>query len=370
MRATSWLGYALLSTCGPLCAVQYSLIELPKFVSANGLNDHGDVVGISALSADSPSTKGVYYQHSSRVANQLALPGEAFGISDRGQMAGAGRASDAFPPMATVWNVSGGFESIASPLSAASAINNTGLVVGSIADANVGSRAVLWRLKDLSETALGHLVTCGPCVFDPESSAAAINDRGHVVGSANWAVLTTPDPAGPIEFGTHAFFWENGVIKDLGTLPGGTTFSAASGINNRDEVVGSSDVKGGAMHAFLSRDGKMSDLGTLAHDPTLDSGANGINDRGEIVGSSEVRLPAGNTIVSRAFVFSDGRMWDLNRQIDPRSQQSDHVVLTDAVAINCHGWIAANGNDTQTQELHAYLLIPQVPERKDCPSSH
>jgi hypothetical protein len=34
-------------------------------------------------------------------------------------------------------------------------------------------------------------------------------------------------------------------------------------------------------------------------------------------------------------------------------------VLTNAVAINCDGWIVANGFDSVTGDNHAYLLKPQ-----------
>src|SRR5258708_20663940 len=70
-------------------------------------------------------------------------------------------------------------------------------------------------------------------------------------------------------------------MLDLGTL--GSAPSAASGINNRGDVVGVSN-----NHAFLWRHGRMTDLGTLV---PLDSNwtlldAFSINDRGQIACSS------------------------------------------------------------------------------------
>src|ERR1700731_1509953 len=75
------------------------------------------------------------------------------------------------------------------------------------------------------------------------------------------------------------------VVKDLGTLGG--TGSVAEGISNRGWVVGSANLAGDQNgHAFLWRDGVMSDLGTLGglnsqvQWPVKDN-------RGLIVGSAE-----------------------------------------------------------------------------------
>ena len=62
----------------------------------------------------------------------------------------------------------------------------------------------------------------------------AINDRGQVVG---WSQTKAKDKYGePI---AHAFLWQNGRMRDLGTLPGESN-SGATAINERGQVVGSS----------------------------------------------------------------------------------------------------------------------------------
>jgi hypothetical protein len=44
-----------------------------------------------------------------------------------------------------------------------------------------------------------------------------------------------------------------------------------------------------------------------------------------------------------------------------------NVRLTEAVAINCKGWIAANGYDIRTPDTkRAYLLIPRGPASAGC----
>jgi len=235
------------------------------------------------------------------------------------------------------------------------AINNSGLAVGSAGNFHGMSFARLWRLKDGSTIDL-------PALFDDSgeffagsgAEASAINAEGDVVGSSVTATSSQ-----------HAVLWHDGVPTDLGTLPNGT-FSAASGINDKGEIVGVSDVANIASHAFLYRRGRMVDLGNLANDPKLTSAALGINDRGEIVGTSQVRLTADNSVAQRAFVYSSGKMLSLTFQIETQSPLFGKVKLTYAMAINCKGWIAANGFDASSLQNHAYLLIPRDGQRRHC----
>jgi probable HAF family extracellular repeat protein len=99
--------------------------------------------------------------------------------------------------------------------------------------------------------------------------ANGINNSGQVVGFCSST--------------GHAFLWssESG-MRDLGTLPGGST-SVANGINSSGQVVGSSGTSSGADHAFLWSDGAMLDLGTLPFG-NVESRANGINSFGQVVG--------------------------------------------------------------------------------------
>jgi probable HAF family extracellular repeat protein len=60
----------------------------------------------------------------------------------------------------------------------------------------------------------------------------------------------------------HAFIWETGIMRDLGTLPNQTGSSTATDINSKGQVVGFSDV-GIQEHAVLWQNGTIQDLGTF-----------------------------------------------------------------------------------------------------------
>lgn len=123
------------------------------------------------------------------------------------------------------------------------------------------------------------------------SFATDINERRQVVGRS----IT-----GSGEL--HAFLWEKDTMIDLGTLGG--TFSEAFAINQRGEIVGESDTASGEFHAFLWERGKMTDLGTLGG---CCSTATAINNREQVVGSAP--LDGGDE--TRAFLWERGTMIDL-----------------------------------------------------------
>jgi probable HAF family extracellular repeat protein len=165
------------------------------------------------------------------------------------------------------------------------------------------------------------------------SSAAAVNNAAQVAGTSD-----VPSPPGFVY--THAFLYSDGQIMDLGTLPGGT-FSAASGINDRGQVVGLADTSLGAQHGFLYTNGQMVDLGTLAALSGPGGGSSlayGVNNAGQVVGTSN----------AHAFLYMNGQMYDLNTLINP----SLGVTLTDARAINDAGQAVGS---TEGFFGHAYL---------------
>jgi len=81
-------------------------------------------------------------------------------------------------------------------------------------------------------------------------------------------------------------------VLDLGTLGGGT-FSVATGVNNRGAVAGFSFLSTGGVHPFFWQNGVMTDLGTLGIFAV--TGFNGaINERNQITGTYNTGTPDPN----------------------------------------------------------------------------
>jgi probable HAF family extracellular repeat protein len=99
-------------------------------------------------------------------------------------------------------------------------------------------------------------------------------------------------------------------ITDLGVLPG-DTFSGASGVNNRGEVVGLSGAQRiDRRHAFLYRNGVMTDLGRFGLIGSHDGPA--INDSGQVTGVVQFGTQAsGPGQKLHAFLYDAGGMHDL-----------------------------------------------------------
>jgi probable HAF family extracellular repeat protein len=149
--------------------------------------------------------------------------------------------------------------------------------------------------------------------------------------------------------------WQHGVPTDLGNL-GGESGNIAFDINNRDQVVGQSNLPNDtAHHAFLWQKGEMIDLGTILGLPV--SLANGINNKGQVVGfSQDLNGDFSSTV---AWIWQYGVMTDLNTLIPTHSPW----FLIEALGINDRGQIAGPAFNISTGDFHGYLLTP-------CEASH
>lgn len=339
----------------------YKIVEIPRLaatgsVTASGVNDQGMVVGEQETTA---AGRVWLYQQSSGSLSELTFDASengasAGGITDSGLIPGAEVPSNG-PPEPGYWTVTGGAMLLTGQLQSytqAVAANDTGTIIGNYGQSGtVTSAPVVWTPPNYAEntTPLPGL-RCDHCVrFD--TSASAINDGGTIVGSANFDYENTD----PNAVGMHAVAWQNGSITDLGGL-NGAYYSGANSINGSGDIVGSSrtdQTDGAPSHAFLDHQGVMTDLGTLSGD--TNSSASCINDSGQIVGSSQ------SDTTTRAFLYENGRMYDLNTLLDPSSPLVGSVSLQGAVTISSNGWIAVNGTDSNDPGWQrAFLLIPET----------
>ena len=209
-------------------------------------------------------------------------------------------------------------------------INDRGQVVGTLASGN----AFVWANGKMTD--FGTLgVCCG-------SEARAINDRGQVVGNCFANANGSPS--------CHAFLWENGEMTALFTL------DQAFGINDRGQVVGTSNQGNGTSHAALWENGETIDLGTLGgccNTGPISSEARGINNRGQVVGSSYTAGP--DTTGLHGFLWEDGVMTDLGSL---GADASGRVWVT-AVGINESGQVVgqSTGYDAAGPQLLPRVLV-------------
>lgn len=174
--------------------------------------------------------------------------------------------------------------------------------------------------------------------------AYSINDAGQATGTSK-ATLTF-----------HAFIWDsaNG-MRDIGTIGGDT--STGRFINANGHVVGYSTINNfdNRQHAFLY-DGTMHDLGSLGpNSPYSDfSYAFGINIDDVVVGGTYLPYKGGG-LEPTAFVYRDGKMFDLNELLD--SSGADYRVYS-ARGINDAGQIIVTAVKLSTNDARAVLLTP------------
>jgi probable HAF family extracellular repeat protein len=199
--------------------------------------------------------------------------------------------------------------------STATAINNSGQIVGISSTPNAAQRGFLYDN--------GTIHDLGTLYPDPSgfSIATAINEVGQVTGFSNGPSLATPFFRGFVfqnnsltgsvshiisNFGnntiqTRGLVYENGVYTELGTLGG--DLSIGIDINNNGLVTGHSDVSAGVRHAFTWQNGAFTDLGTLGG---VNSYGAAINDLGHVVGGAET-----SDGIRHAYVSMNGAMIDI-----------------------------------------------------------
>jgi len=171
------------------------------------------------------------------------------------------------------------------------------------------SRAVRWKNGNIED--LGSF-------GGNQNEALAINNRGEIVG---FSTNTIVDPFSPEGTQIRAFLWRNGRMQDLGTLGSGNGATAAY-INERGQIAGISFTSTTPnavtaippLNPFLWENGTMVDLGTLG-------GAYGqptsLNNRGQVIGVSSTVANPGACFTEldpncHPFLWDQGQLIDLN----------------------------------------------------------
>jgi probable HAF family extracellular repeat protein len=241
------------------------------------INGSGVGAGMSETGALDPNTgypaeNAVLFKNGS-VINLGTLPGghesQATAINDRGQVAGFGD------------------NGVRDPVSIFGPVNGPG-DPGWVTQ----TRSFIWqngKMRDLG--------TLG----GPDTLMTVLNARGQIAGDSY--TNATPNPANGGVPTTHPFLWQDGHMRDLGTLGG--TRSGTTWLNDRGEVVGQDNLAGDqASHPFLWDGQHLRDLGTLGGDF---GAANYVNDAGDVTGWTTV--PGDST--AHAFLWKHGVMTDL-----------------------------------------------------------
>lgn len=237
--------------------------------AAIAINDAGRIVGVTDGKNNHPwGWLRLFIYDGTGVATGYFPVGQEMGLNPRGDVV-FGSSDSGYGLMFP--EPRGKAEPLQLALWVASAINDSGTVVGAVSSAAILSNGSVTPLN------LDHLVPAPGSRDTRESLACSINEAGVVVG---WVKMTTwfLEPWG------KAFVHANGVTTDLGSLGG--PLQAAYDINNNGWIVGSSDFAAQTPHAFIYRDGQMKDLNALiAGNGWVLTSANAINDAGQIVGT-------------------------------------------------------------------------------------
>jgi len=175
---------------------------------------------------------------------------------------------------------------------------------------------------------------------------------GGTIGFANWLnnageVAGTSDLAG--DQTNHPFLWNGSNMIDLGTLGG--TNGSANWVSGAGAVTGSADLADGTHHAYLWHNGHMRDLPPVEGAPC--SNGNAVNDGGAVAGN--ITNCHGDELA--AMLWANGHAYDLNTLVAPTA-----LHLTEADYINDQGDIVGRGV-LPNGDQHIFLLIrnPLVP---------
>jgi len=236
----------------------------------------------------------------------------------------------------------------------ATGINNKGQVIGwaetSYEDPTCNPPQVLQFLPYVYDVHTAKITALQVYPGDSDGTVNAFNDNGQLAGISGICSNAVGGASA-----IHAVFWpdQNSAPIDMGNL-GGEAWNTPNSMNSKGEVVGFGNPSGDQNAPFnpiafyWSQSTGMVNLGTLDSFPN--SIAYAINSHGLIVGQA-LNLSTG---ASHAFIYKDGFMTDLN------ALMIGHPSLTLLYAndVDDYGVIVGGATNSKTGVTSAFVAIP------------
>ncbi len=333
----------------------YNITTLKPFVvnttGGTTINDSGQIVGNTGgnnphaiIANASGLTVFNNLSNGSSIGTGINNNGEISGIADVNILSST-------IPRAVIGDTANGLNdlgALSGQWSEGNDINNNSQVVGTATiRTNFGSNPFHAFIGDVN--GLTDLGTLGGV----NSYAFGVNDNGLVTGFSQYD---------PQDSRRHAFIGDTSGLIDMGTLRtdnSGQSYGRA--INEKGQITGYSDTNTG-VHAFIGDAvNGLVDIGTLDNtNYRIGSWGYGINDIGQVVGKSGL---IGAGFGSRAFLWEEGVMYDLNTLIDVSDPLFGAVTLDGAWGINSFGdIIATDGLGTNFLLTAKRTLANNIPE--------
>lgn len=247
----------------------------------------------------------------------------------------------------------GAYTKIGNSSTLARGINEAQVVVGSTSGINPYRSTPLptnpakydIELMKWDSLAIGQVYPRGTVqgVYADQYSLLDVNERGTYLGNYHKAGLT----------GGYAFSMD----ASFSGVNGISGFSSAAAINDNDCIAGRSSIEPEAMWKCLN--GTSALLGFIS--PGISSSAAGLNNANQVVGTSDVSgQPSGLVDPSRnrAFLWTAATgMQDLDVLVRQRVPLPKQLLLVYANAISQSGSIAGNWYDNTTKASGGFVLI-------------
>lgn len=204
--------------------------------------------------------------------------------------------------------------------SAATAINDHGVIVGDSATANQENHAFIYQNGVMTDLGVPGSLSHGN----------GINNQNQIVG--------TYFVPGGSPFQPHAFIYHQGTFTDLGTLGGGSSY--AYGINDAGQIVGTSDAGSGVGNAFVYQNGSM--VAVPTGNGSNGSDALAINNHGAVTGRGGIE----STLTP--YIYDNGTLTIMR-------DDHGHAILGLGTAISDAGLVTGYGRFDGAPQVSALL---------------